>query len=109
MRRVVVTGLGMVTPLASGVEETWSRLIAGQSGAGTITKFDSSNVVTQYACEIPMGDGTGGTRVWQGGMTLSNGQPTRTDTSTIAAAVPAGAIPSSGAYSDTVTATIIFR
>ena len=55
------------------------------------------------------GDGTGGTRVWQGGMTLSNGQPTRTDTSTIAAAVPAGTVPSSGAYSDTVTATIIFR
>jgi 3-oxoacyl-[acyl-carrier-protein] synthase II len=61
MRRVVVTGLGMVTPLACGVEETWSRLIAGQSGAGTITKFDTSNVVTQYACEIPMGDGRDGT------------------------------------------------
>jgi 3-oxoacyl-[acyl-carrier-protein] synthase II len=61
MRRVVVTGLGMVTPLACGVEETWSRLIAGQSGAGTISKFDSSNVVTQYACEIPMGDGSDGT------------------------------------------------
>lgn len=61
MRRVVVTGLGMVTPLACGVEETWSRLIAGQSGAGMITRFDASAVVTQYACEIPMGDGTGGT------------------------------------------------
>jgi 3-oxoacyl-[acyl-carrier-protein] synthase II len=61
MRRVVVTGLGMVTPLACGVDETWSRLIAGQSGAGTITRFDSSNVVTQYACEIPMGDGSDGT------------------------------------------------
>ncbi|MFM7336651.1 MAG: beta-ketoacyl-ACP synthase II [Tabrizicola sp.] len=61
MRRVVVTGLGMVTPLACGVEETWSRLIAGQSGAGTISKFDTSNVVTQYACEIPMGDGSDGT------------------------------------------------
>ncbi len=61
MRRVVVTGLGMVTPLACGVEETWSRLIAGQSGAGTITRFDASNVVTQYACEIPMGDGSDGT------------------------------------------------
>ncbi len=61
MRRVVVTGLGMVTPLASGVEETWSRLLAGQSGAGTITRFDTSNVVTQYACEIPMGDGSDGT------------------------------------------------
>ena len=61
MRRVVVTGLGMVTPLACGVEETWSRLIAGQSGAGPITRFDTSDVVTQYACEIPVGDGTNGT------------------------------------------------
>ncbi|WP_395540234.1 beta-ketoacyl-ACP synthase II [Neotabrizicola sp. sgz301269] len=61
MRRVVVTGLGMVTPLASGVEETWSRLIAGQSGAGAITRFDTSNVTTTYACEIPFGDGTNGT------------------------------------------------
>jgi 3-oxoacyl-[acyl-carrier-protein] synthase II len=51
----------MVTPLACGVEETWSRLIAGQSGAGTITKFDTTNVVTQYACEIPTGDGSDGT------------------------------------------------
>jgi 3-oxoacyl-[acyl-carrier-protein] synthase II len=61
MRRVVVTGLGMVTPLASGVEETWSRLLAGQSGAGPITRFDPVNVVTQYACEIPRGDGSDGT------------------------------------------------
>ena len=61
MRRVVVTGLGMVTPLACGVEETWKRLLAGQSGAGTITRFDASHVVTNYACEIPFGDGTNGT------------------------------------------------
>ncbi|MFV2053045.1 beta-ketoacyl-ACP synthase II [Aliiroseovarius sp. YM-037] len=61
MRRVVVTGLGMVTPLADGVEETWSRLIDGQSGAGPITRFDASNVTTKYACEIPMGDGSDGT------------------------------------------------
>lgn len=61
MRRVVVTGLGLVTPLACGVDETWSRLIAGKSGAGPITRFDPSNVVTQYACEIPLGDGTDGT------------------------------------------------
>ena len=61
MRRVVVTGLGMVTPLACGVEHTWSRLVAGQSGAGPITRFDASNVATQYACEIPMGDGSDGT------------------------------------------------
>ena len=61
MRRVVVTGLGLVTPLACGVEETWSRLLAGQSGAGAITRFDTSNVVTTYACEIPRGDGSDGT------------------------------------------------
>ena len=61
MRRVVITGLGMVTPLACGVEETWARLIAGQSGAGPITRFDPHQVVTQYACEIPFGDGADGT------------------------------------------------
>jgi 3-oxoacyl-[acyl-carrier-protein] synthase II len=58
---VVVTGLGMVTPLACGVEATWARLIAGQSGAGPITRFDTTNVVTQYACEVPRGDGSDGT------------------------------------------------
>ncbi|UWP90059.1 beta-ketoacyl-ACP synthase II [Aliiroseovarius crassostreae] len=61
MRRVVVTGLGMVSPLASGVEETWKRILDGQSGAGPITKFDASNVTTKYACEVPFGDGTDGT------------------------------------------------
>ncbi|WP_212525996.1 beta-ketoacyl-ACP synthase II [Actibacterium sp. MT2.3-13A] len=61
MRRVVVTGLGMVTPLACGVEETWKRLLAGQSGAGLITRFDASRVTTKYACEIPLGDGSDGT------------------------------------------------
>ncbi|KGB83014.1 MAG: beta-ketoacyl-[acyl-carrier-protein] synthase II [Confluentimicrobium sp.] len=61
MRRVVVTGLGMVSPLACGVEETWKRLLAGQSGAGPITRFDASNVLTNYACEIPLGDGSNGT------------------------------------------------
>ena len=61
MRRVVVTGLGMVTPLACGVEETWKRLIAGESAAGTITKFDADHLATNYACEIPRGDGSNGT------------------------------------------------
>ncbi len=63
MRRVVVTGLGLVTPLASGVEETWSRLLDGQSGAGPITVFDAeaSGVTTTYACEVPRGDGSEGT------------------------------------------------
>ena len=61
MRRVVVTGLGLVTPLADGVEESWSRILAGQSGAGPITGFDASQLVTQDACEVPLGDGTDGT------------------------------------------------
>jgi len=61
MRRVVVTGLGLVTPLASGVEESWKRLLDGQSGAGTITRFDPCNVLTTYACEVPLGDGCDGT------------------------------------------------
>jgi 3-oxoacyl-[acyl-carrier-protein] synthase II len=61
MRRVVVTGLGLVTPLACGVEETWKRLLAGESGAGPITRFDASRVVTTYACEVPLGDGSNGT------------------------------------------------
>ncbi len=61
MRRVVVTGLGMVSPLACGVEETWSRLLDGQSGAGTIARFDAEHLATTYACEIPRGDGSDGT------------------------------------------------
>jgi len=51
----------MVSPLADGVEATWERLLAGASGAGMIEKFDTSNVVTKYACEVPLGDGTNGT------------------------------------------------
>ena len=61
MRRVVVTGLGLVTPLADGVEESWKRILDGQSGAGPITGFDPSKLVTQYACEVPLGDGSDGT------------------------------------------------
>lgn len=61
MRRVVVTGLGLVTPLACGVEETWQRLLAGESGAGQITRFDAGHLATTYACEVPKGDGSNGT------------------------------------------------
>lgn len=61
MRRVVVTGLGLVTPLADGVEESWSRILGGQSGAGSITQFDPEGLATTYACEVPRGDGSGGT------------------------------------------------
>lgn len=59
MRRVVVTGLGMVSPLGDGVDVTWSRLLDGQSGAGPITKFDASRLGTTYACEVPRGEGEG--------------------------------------------------
>jgi 3-oxoacyl-[acyl-carrier-protein] synthase II len=61
MRRVVITGLGMVTPLACGVEPTWQRLIAGQSGASRIEKFDVSDMPCRIACSIPLGDGSDGT------------------------------------------------
>ncbi len=60
MRRVVITGLGLVTPLACGVEESWRRLLAGKSGAGPITRFDPADVATKYACEVPLGDGSDG-------------------------------------------------
>ncbi len=61
MRRVVITGLGLVTPLACGVEESWRRILAGQSGAGPITRFDTEGFATTYACELPRGDGSDGT------------------------------------------------
>src|ERR1700722_4663362 len=61
MRRVVVTGLGMVTPLACGVEPTWRRLIAGESGARTIERFECSGLPPKNACQIPRGDGSGET------------------------------------------------
>ena len=61
MRRVVVTGLGLVTPLACGVEETWRRIVNGESGTVAITRFDASNLPCRVACEIPLGDGSGGT------------------------------------------------
>ena len=59
MRRVVVTGLGLVTPLADGVEASWSRILDGQSGAGPITQFDPEGLTTTYACEVPRGTGEG--------------------------------------------------
>ncbi len=61
MRRVVVTGLGIVSPLATGIEETWVRLLAGESGAGPITKFDASDLPCRIAFEVKRGDGTHGT------------------------------------------------
>ncbi|HSZ11811.1 MAG TPA: beta-ketoacyl-ACP synthase II, partial [Rhizomicrobium sp.] len=61
MRRVVVTGTGLVTPLGSGVEENWSRLLAGQSGIRPITKFDASDLPARIAGNVPRGDGTNAT------------------------------------------------
>lgn len=52
MRRVVVTGLGLVTPLGGDVDTTWSNLIAGKSGAGTITRFDTEGQKCTIACEV---------------------------------------------------------
>ena len=57
-RRVVVTGLGLVTPLACGVEESWSRLVSGRSGAKPITTFRTDDLATKIACTVPVGDGT---------------------------------------------------
>ncbi len=61
MRRVVVTGIGMVTPLGATAPVTWERLIAGENGAGRVTSFDVSDIACQIACQIKRGDGTDGT------------------------------------------------
>jgi len=61
MRRVVVTGLGMVTPLACGVEPTWRLLLEGQSGIGRIENFEVSDLPCKIAGQIPRGDGSAGT------------------------------------------------
>jgi 3-oxoacyl-[acyl-carrier-protein] synthase II len=60
MRRVVVTGLGMVSPLACGVETTWKRILAGQSGARKIDTFEVSDLPSKIACMVPRGDGSDG-------------------------------------------------
>jgi 3-oxoacyl-[acyl-carrier-protein] synthase II len=60
VRRVVVTGVGMVSPLACGAEETWQRLLASKSGAGRIERFEVSDLSCQIACEIKRGDGSNG-------------------------------------------------
>jgi 3-oxoacyl-[acyl-carrier-protein] synthase II len=58
---VVVTGLGLVTPLACGVEESWSRLIAAKSGARKLEGFETSDLATKIGCQVPRGDGSSGT------------------------------------------------
>jgi 3-oxoacyl-[acyl-carrier-protein] synthase II len=61
MKRVVVTGLGMVTPLACGVEETWKRLVEGQSGIAKVENFEVSDLPCKIAGQVPRGDGSNGT------------------------------------------------
>jgi 3-oxoacyl-[acyl-carrier-protein] synthase II len=61
MRRVVVTGLGMVSPLGCGVETTWKRILNSESGARKIDTFDVSDLTSRIACVVPRGDGSNGT------------------------------------------------
>lgn len=61
MRRVVITGLGLVSPLAGNVNDSWTRLLAGQSAARRVTEFEVDDLPCQIACRIPLGDGTDGT------------------------------------------------
>ncbi len=61
MRRVVVTGLGMVSPLANGVEASWQRILNGENAAGRIENFQVDDIPAQIACQVPLGDGSNGT------------------------------------------------
>ena len=61
MRRVVVTGMGLVTPLGVGLDHNWTRLTNGESGASAIERFDVSDLPAKIAAQVPRGDGTDGT------------------------------------------------
>lgn len=61
MRRVVVTGMGLVTPLGVGLDHNWTRLTNGESGAVAIDKFDVSDLPAKIAAQVPRGDGSNGT------------------------------------------------
>ena len=78
-RRVVITGIGIVSPLANGREATWERLIAGKSGAGKIDNFDASDLPCKIAFQVPWasGRGGGGQRPCGGGQTSVGGHGTR--------------------------------
>jgi 3-oxoacyl-[acyl-carrier-protein] synthase II len=60
MRRVVVTGIGAITPLGQGAELSWQAILAGKSGGGRISAFDPADYACQIACEVPRVDGRGG-------------------------------------------------
>ncbi|MGZ3298435.1 MAG: beta-ketoacyl synthase N-terminal-like domain-containing protein, partial [Asticcacaulis sp.] len=84
-RRVVITGLGLVTPLGTGVDVSWKRLIEGQSGANRITAFDTTDYACQVACEVPMANGRGGGKEGDEGLfdptkVLSNKELRKIDT-----------------------------
>lgn len=68
MRRVVVTGIGLVTPLGCGREVVWERLLAGQSGLGLIEHFDTSDLSCRVAGLVPRKDGRGGGREGEAGV-----------------------------------------
>lgn len=61
LRRVVITGLGMVSPLGATVDSTWARILKGESAAAKVTDFDVDDLPAQIACRLPFGDGTNGT------------------------------------------------
>ena len=61
MRRVVITGMGLVSPLAGDVEHSWKRLLEGKSGVRRVTEFDVDDLPCQIAGRIPLGDGSDGT------------------------------------------------
>ena len=67
MRRVVVTGIGLITPLGQGTEHSWAQILAGRSGIGRITTFDPTDFACQVAGEVPRVDGRGGGAAGQAG------------------------------------------
>src|SRR4051812_7044408 len=67
MRRVVVTGIGLITPLGQGTEVTWASILAGKSGLGRITTFDATEYGCNVAGEVPRVDGRGGGAAGQAG------------------------------------------
>ncbi len=77
MRRVVVTGLGLVTPLGGDVETTWKNILASKSGAGPITRFDASDQKCQIACEVKPADHEYGFDPTSGSITRSSARSIR--------------------------------